>query len=132
MILTRIIPEKLQESDLERLEKNIASVELFYHDGQQDERLRKNSEFHSILAEIAGNVMIIFLLKLIFDMYFSFIDKVQPSEEMIKQNFANHRAIVDALREKDFLKAGEACIQDIRKNYLGIYGQSRQHALLGV
>lgn len=132
VVVTRLIPEKLQESDLEKLEKNIDSAESHYLSGRQDERLSKNREFHFILAEITGNVMIIFLSKIVIDMYFYFIDKVQPSEEMIKQNFANHRAIVDALREKDFSKAAEACIHDMRQSYVGIYGQSRQQALLGI
>jgi GntR family transcriptional repressor for pyruvate dehydrogenase complex len=131
VVLTRLIPEKLKEEDLEKLGRNIASAESHYLSGDQDERLSDNCEFHLILAEITGNVMIIFLLKIVLDMFFSFIDKVQPSENMIKENFANHKAIADALREKNFPKAGEACLHDIRQSYAGIYEQSRQRALLG-
>lgn len=130
-ILTRLIPERLKEEDLERLDRNIVSAESHDLAGDQDERLSDNCEFHLILAGITGNVMIIFLLRIVLDMFFSFIDKVQPSEEMIRENFANHRAIVDALREGNFPKAAEACIHDIQKSYAGIYERSRQRALLG-
>lgn len=130
IILTRLIAGKVTEDSLARLEGNIARAEEYFKGNRSQERLAANFEFHIIIAEMTGNILIVFLLKIILDLIFSFIEDVQPSVLMMEDTIMEHKAMVAALRQGDLPLAGDICLRHITVVSKRIIEKSKQQSML--
>jgi len=128
-ILTRLIAGKVTQDSLVRLEENIARAEEHFKGNRSPERLAANFEFHVIIAQMTGNILIVFLLKIILDLIFSFIEEVQPSILMMEDTIMEHKAMLAALRQGDLLLAGDICLRHIKVVSKRIIEKSKRQSM---
>nr|BFE56058.1 FadR/GntR family transcriptional regulator [Dactylosporangium thailandense] len=64
--------------------------------------------FHALLYEGCGNELVLQLIGMFWDVYHEVQGLLAPPEDRIAQTVANHRRIVDALRDRDPEAAREA------------------------
>jgi GntR family transcriptional repressor for pyruvate dehydrogenase complex len=130
IILSKSIPSKMDDEDFWRLENNIAAAESHFKENRGRERLFANFEFHTMIAEMTGNPIIIIMHKLIVDLSFYFFENVEPSVPMIQKTFEDHKKIVELLKQGEFEKASHVCSRHIREVSARIVEKSKQQSLL--
>lgn len=130
IILRKSIPSKMDDKDFWRLENNIAAAESHFKENRNRERLLANFEFHTMIAEMTGNPIIILMHKLIVDLSFYFFENVKPSVSMIQKTFEDHKEIVDLLKQGEFEKASYICSRHIQEVSARIVEKSKQQSLL--
>lgn len=131
-ILTRLLEGRIDDGFLKKLEQNIAQTEEFYRNEKSEERLASNYRFHMILAEQTGNMIVVFLLKIVCELIFAFIEDVVPSVLMIEETFKAHKEITLALSQGDLPRAGEVCFQHILVVGQRIVEKSKRQSLLEI
>jgi GntR family transcriptional repressor for pyruvate dehydrogenase complex len=115
MIIRELIPEKLTDLHLEKLEENQKKAWDAYKNKQKDQRLADNFSFHSFLAEICGNPIIMMMHKIIVNLSFHFFKNVEPSDQMIEKTFQYHYQIIEKLKEKNFTEASRISSEHINE-----------------
>lgn len=130
VVVTRLISGRIDETFLAALDENIAQTEAFWREGKKLERLENNFRFHMMIAEQTGNRIIPFLLKIVSELIFAFIEDVEPSTQMIEETILAHKAIAFALKNGDLLRAGEVCVEHIKLVTKRIVEKSKQQSLL--
>jgi DNA-binding FadR family transcriptional regulator len=130
IIFTKLIPAKISEKDLANLENNIATAETYHKDNEEIKRLQTNFRFHSMIAEISANPLIILMHKLIMDLLFGFFENVRASETMALKSLHYHKTMVDLLRLHEFDEAKKACSHHIEEVIELIARKSKQQSLL--
>jgi len=90
IILSKSIPSKMDDEDFMRLEKTIATAKSHFKQNRNRERLLANFEFHTAIAEMTENPIIILMHKLIVDLSIYFFENVEPSVPMIQKTFEDH------------------------------------------
>lgn len=130
IIVRRLIPSKIKKKDFDRLQENVAEAEQKFKENKERERLLENFRFHTILAEITDNPIIILMHKLIVDLSLSFFENVKPSNAMIQKTIGYHREVVALLKEKQFEKASEMCSHHIQEVSKRIVEKSKKQSLL--
>jgi len=131
MILARLIPLKKSDGDFSNLEKNITAAESHYRNKRNEERLNANFEFHTKLAEMTENPVIILMHKIITDLLLQFFKNVKPSSTMIEKTFINHREMVELLKKSEFSTAATLCSRNIREVHERIAEKSKRQSLIG-
>ena len=129
-ILSELIPSKISRKDCDRLTRNIDSAEAYFLENESNKRLRTNFGFHTMLAEITENPIIILMHKVIVDMSIHFFENVEASVPMIKRTFKQHRQIVELLQQRKFAEAGNSCFQHIEDVSATIVEKSKKQSLL--
>jgi GntR family transcriptional repressor for pyruvate dehydrogenase complex len=129
-ILSEMIPSKMTPEDCDRLARNIDEAEAHFKNNESSERLRTNFEFHTLLAELTKNPIIILMHKIIVDLSASFFENVVATAPMVEKTLGQHRKIVALLRDKDFEGAGRTCFQHIQDVSATIVEKSKQQSLL--
>ena len=129
-ILTQLIPEKITPEDCDRLYGNIETAEAFFRGNDSSKRLHTNFEFHTELAKITRNPVMILMHKVIVDLSSHFFENVEASPSMVERTFAQHKEIVDLLKDGRFLEAGEVCFKHIEDVSATIVDKSKQQSLL--
>ncbi len=129
-ILSEMIPSKITKEDCQQLAENIDRAEAHFLENESNERLRTNFGFHTMLAEITENPIIILMHKVIVDLSISFFENVEASVPMIKRTFDQHRQIVELLQQKKFEEAGNFCFQHIEDVSATIVEKSKKQSLL--
>jgi len=129
-IIARLIPLKKKDVDFSELEDNIALAEEHYRNKKDEERLKTNFYFHTKLAEMTGNPVIILMHKIITDLLLQFFKKVEPSASMIEKTFANHKEVVELLKRKDFIAAAGHCARDIGEVHKRIAEKSKKQSMI--
>ncbi len=112
--LTRMMPAKLGEDEILRLEKTVDKAEAHYRNGEQKERLLTNFQFHTLIVEMTRNPILVLMHKLIVDLSFAFFESVKPTPPMIENTIEGHRKIVFLLKEGRFDEAGSLCREHIQ------------------
>lgn len=130
IILSKSIPSKMDDKDFLRLENTIATAKSHFKENRSRERLLANFEFHTMIAEMTGNPIIILMHKLIVDLSFYFFENVEPSVPMIQKTFEDHNKIVKLLKQGEFKKASYICSQHIQEVSARIVEKSKQQSLL--
>ena len=129
-ILSELIPSKITEKDCERLVKNIDMAEAHFSKNENNKRLRTNFGFHTMLADITENPIVILMHKVIVDLSVHFFENVEASVPMVKRTLDQHRQIVDLLKQSEFEEAGTVCFQHIEDVSSTIIEKSKQQSLL--
>jgi len=129
-ILSELIPSKITEKDCERLVKNIDMAGAQFLKNENSERLRTNFGFHTMLAGITDNPIVILMHKVIVDLSIEFFENVEASVPMVKKTLDQHRKIVDLLKQSKFEEAGKICFQHIVDVSSTIIEKSKQQSLI--
>ena len=129
-ILRELIPSKITEKDCERLVKNIDMAEAQFLKNENSERLRTNFGFHTMLAGITDNPIVILMHKVIVDLSTEFFENVEASVPMVKKTLDQHRKIVELLKQSKFEEAGKICFQHIVDVSSTIIEKSKQQSLI--
>ncbi len=128
IIMTKLIPSKIQAENFVRLEKNISITAENIEKKRYLERHVCNFEFHAMIAEITENPIIILTHKLILSLMFDFYKNVNPTELMVQQGTKEHKMIVEFMKNADFQKASELSTEHIRKSSALISKKSKQQS----
>jgi len=129
-ILREMIPAKITPEDCDRLDRNIDRAEAHFKKNESSERLHANFEFHTLLAELTKNPIVILMHRIIVDLSTSFFENVVATPPMVEKTLGQHRRIVALLRENDFEGAGQTCFQHIQDASANIVEKSKQQSLL--
>ncbi len=129
-ILSEMIPSKITKKDCQRLAENVDRAEAHFLENESSKRLRTNFGFHTMLAEITENPIIILMHKVIVDLSVSFFENVEATEPMVKKTLGQHRQILDLLEQGEFEEAGKVCFQHIQDVSATIVEKSKQQSLL--
>jgi len=130
ILLRELIPSRMKKEYLDRMEATIVAAELHFKNRRNKERLLANFEFHTRMAEISGNPIIILMHKLIVNLSIYFFENVEPSVPMIKKTFEYHKKIVELLRRGEFESAADVCSLQIKEVSARIVEKSKQQSLL--
>lgn len=129
-ILTELIPDKITPEDCDRLYVNIQEAEAYFETRESSKRLRSNFGFHTELAKITQNPVMILMHKVIVDLSSHFFENVEATPTMVKGTLAQHKEIADLLKEGSFQEAGEVCFKHIEQVSATIVDKSKQQSLL--
>jgi DNA-binding FadR family transcriptional regulator len=129
-ILTALIPGKITPEDCDRLYRNIEEAEEFYKNRNSLERLHTNFGFHTELAKITQNPVMILMHRVIVDLSSHFFENVEAAPAMVERTLAQHKEIVDLLKDGRFQEAGEVCFKHIEDVSENIVEKSKQQSLL--
>lgn len=128
--LEELMPPEIPEKDLKDLEENIRAAGSFYEHHENGKRLRANFEFHTLIAGLTGNPIIILMHKLIVDLSVRFFESVEPSPRMIEKTLEEHSQILEFLKQGRFQEAGWCCSRHIREVSRRIIEKSKNQSLL--
>ncbi|MBW1779801.1 MAG: FadR family transcriptional regulator [Deltaproteobacteria bacterium] len=129
-IVSEVIPSKITQEDCEQLTENIDRAEAHFLKNETNQRLRTNFGFHTMLAELTENPIIILMHKVIVDLSVSFFDNVEATVPMVKKTLGQHRQMVALLKEKAFDEAAQTCFQHIEEVSATIVEKSKKQSLL--
>jgi len=104
-ILSRMDNWKIDKARLDDLENNVTNAEALFRKRKIKERIHANFEFHTIIAEMTQNPILIFIHKIIIRMISNFYEQVRPSNLMVERTIIEHKKIVEFLRKKQFEQA---------------------------
>jgi DNA-binding FadR family transcriptional regulator len=130
IIVTRLIPSSDNQDCIKRMEDTILEAEIHLKQGNAEKRLQSNIQFHSILSEMTKNSLIILMHKIVLNMLHDFFKHVTASESMASQTIQTHRQIVMALKNNDFKRANELCVEHIYGIDKLITDKSKEQSLL--
>jgi len=129
-MLSEMIPSKITKENCQRLVQNVDKAEAHFVNDEKDKRLRANFRFHSMLAEITENPVVILMHKIIVDLSSYFFENVEASTPMVKKTLEQHRQIVDHLQQGEFEEAGKVCFEHIEDVSATIIEKSKKQSLL--
>ena len=129
-ILVELIPSKIGPEDCDRLSRNIDRAEAHFRNRDSTRRLHTNFRFHTELAQLTDNPVIILMHKVIVNLSSHFFENVEATTPMVERTFAQHREIVELLRQGRFQEAGEVCFKHIGDVSKTIVEKSKQQSLL--
>jgi DNA-binding FadR family transcriptional regulator len=131
VIIQKLIVSKMRDEDLARLESQIEKAKVYFKENKHQDRILANFQFHTILAEITKNPIIIFMHKSITSLLYNFVESVQPSHSLVERTFQYHQKILAFLRQRDFQKASKVCVKHIYEVSQRIVDKSKEQSLLG-
>ena len=129
-ILVELIPSKITPEDCDRLAQNIDLAEAHFQNRDSIKRLHTNFGFHTTLAQITENPVIILMHKVIVDLSSHYFENVEATIPMVERTFFQHREIVELLRKGQFQESGEVCFHHIADVSKTIVEKSKQQSLL--
>ncbi len=131
VIINKMIISKIKDEDLTKLENQIDKAESFFRENKQQERIQANFEFHTLLAEITKNPIIILIHKCIIGLLRDFVESVQPSQNLVERTLQYHRKILSYLKQGDFQNASAVCVEHIYEISQRFAEKSKEQSLLG-
>ena len=129
--LRRLLPSKIKAVDLKKLENVIASGDERFKDVNAKKGVLDYIDFHSVLAEMTGNPIIILMNKLIHRLLLQFFENVESSIPMTESNLKDHKTIARLVREGKFEAAGRVSAKHIDKVGKQMEEKAKQQSLLG-
>ncbi len=105
IIITRLIDCSDSEKYFNRMEETIADAEKYLKEGNEDKRLAANIKFHTIIAEMTNNSLIILMHKITLNMLYGFFVRVKPSKSLGKSTIQHHKEIVKHLKNGQYAQA---------------------------
>lgn len=129
-ILRELVPSKVTPEYCDRLDRNVDEAETHFLAKDNHSRLRTNFGFHTLLAELTENPIIILMHKVIVDLSISFFDNVEATPAMVKKTLEHHRKIASYLRKGELESAAEICFEHIEKVSATIVEKSKKQSLL--
>lgn len=101
----------ITKENLSALESNIIACEQFRNDGMglsKEEWIEKLRIFHILLAGLSKNRLYKYLVISLMDLYTAYTKKIEPPRTEYARHTAQHRAIYEAIKAKDFKRAQKA------------------------
>ena len=129
-IIVELIPSRITPEDCEKLVQNIDRAKAHFRNHDSAQRLHSNFGFHTTLARISENPVIILMHKVIVDLSSQFFENVEATPSMVERTFSQHLEIVDLLKKGQFQEAGEVCFRHIAQVSETIVERSKQQSLL--
>jgi len=129
-ILGKLISSNNHDGNFKKLDESIVEAKKHFKNHKNRDRLRANFRFHSIIAEMTKNPIIIFMHKLIVDFSFYFFENVEPSISMIEKTFIDHEKIVELLKQGEFENASNVCSTHIKDVSAQIMEKSKKQSLI--
>jgi len=129
-ILGKLIPSTIHNGALKKLDESIVEAKRHFRNHKNKDRLLANFRFHSIIAEMTKNPIIIFMHKLIVDFSFDFFENVEPSISMIEKTFTDHEKIAELLKQGEFENASNVCSAHIKDVSAQIMKKSKKQSLI--
>lgn len=116
--LVRPACRRITAAEVQRLKDNVAEAERLHEQGRFDERIDKNFEFHSMLAEATRNAVAVMVVRGMSDALRSLIHQV--GSELSPNFFAHRRELIRALELRDEEAAARktaAIVKETEKTY---------------
>ena len=107
IIITRLIDTSDSEKYFNRMEETIVEAERYLKEDDEEQRLAENIKFHTIIAEMTNNPLIILMHKITLNMLYGFFVRVKPSRSLGKKTIQYHREIVECLKKGNYIKASQ-------------------------
>jgi len=129
-IFRRLIPSKIKKEDFVKLENNIAAAEAYRKDQKTDKWILPDFGFHTALAEITDNPIIILVNKLIHDLLLQFLENIKGSVPTAEETVEVHKKIVELMKKRKFEEASKVCVKHIKDMGVQIAEKSKEQSLL--
>ena len=130
-VLRRMIQSRLSAEDAARLEQTIAAAEASLKNNGTRKRVLDYFDFHTLLAEMTRNPIIILMNKLIHGLLLQFFEDVEASVPMSKETLRDHKEIAKALLGGKFEEASRISTSHIDHVSRQIAEKSKEKSLLG-
>lgn len=105
IIIIRLIDWTNSERYFKRMEKTITDAEEYLKNGEQEKRVAVNVKFHTIIAEMTNNSLIILMHKITLNMLYGFISRVKPSKLQGENTIRQHKEIMKYLKNGQYSQA---------------------------
>jgi DNA-binding FadR family transcriptional regulator len=115
IIITRLIDCTDSEKYFDRMEETIRNAEKYLIARDQKKRLAENIKFHTIIAEMTNNSLIILMHKITLNMLYGFIARVRPSLAHGKKTIQNHKKMVEYLKKGQYIQAAQVNTRHIKE-----------------
>ena len=130
IIITRLIDYTGCEKYFERMEETIRDAEKFLKEGDKEKRLIANIKFHTIIAEMTNNPLIILMHKITLNMLYGFIVRVKPSKSHGEKTIQHHKNIMACLKKGQYAQACQINTQHIKEAGKVISLKSKEQTLI--
>ena len=107
-----IIVGKVTKEHIQELRACIAKSEDMFRLGRDEERIQENFRFHTLLASMTQNPVIIINIATITDLMSYFLIRIKPTKQITRNTIEAHARIVDLLEAGDF----EGCKEENRRH----------------
>lgn len=115
IIITRLIDCSDSEKYFARMEETIADAEKYLNEGDIEKRLAANIKFHTIIAEMTNNSLIILMHKITLNMLYGFIVRVEPSPLHGEKTIQHHKQIIKYLKNGQYVQASQVNTMHIKE-----------------
>ena len=115
VIITRLIDFTDSEKYFIRMEETIVRAEKYLKEGDQEKRVVENIKFHTIIAEMTNNSLIILMHKITLNMLYGFIVRVKPSKLHGERTIQHHKEIVKCLKKRQYIEASQINSKHIKE-----------------
>lgn len=105
IIITRLIDFSDCEKHFNRMKETIVKAEEYLKEGNEGKRLVENIKFHTIIAEMTNNSLIILMHKITLNMLYGFFVRVKPSSSLGKKTIQYHKEVIALLRKGHYVEA---------------------------
>ena len=112
--LIPILVEKLTPKDIDSIRNSFRAHSDLSHPDSRRMLMIRDASFHMTVARFAGHQVISDLLEKVFERIYLKYRAEYLGEERIQGVFKQHRAILDALQQKDVKKAAEVTREHLR------------------
>ena len=129
-VIRRLLPSRLTEEHIAQLLRSIGAAEDALKDKAKKKRALDYFHFHSMLAEITKNPLVILMNRLIHRLLLQYFQDVEASVPMSKEILEDHKRIVELLGQGNFEEAGRLSTEHISKGGRQMAEKSKQQSLL--
>jgi len=113
--------KRISDRDLDVLGENISEARAFYAENKVNERLSSNLEFHTLISQASGNVVLEINMRAILSILYYYLKVMTITPHMIEHTLARHEEILLRLREKQVEEAvalNQDHIQEVSKRLI--------------
>lgn len=110
--LVRAACERLSNTQIDELEVNVNAAELAHREGNYEERIRLNVEFHNLLAQGTGNAVAAIVVRGLSEAWRALIKEV--GSDQVAGSVTYRRELLTALRKRDEDDAAKAMAKILR------------------
>lgn len=107
IIITRLINTTDNDSYFARMEETIVDAQRYLEQGEVEKRVAANCKFHTIIAEMTNNSLIMLMHKITLNMLYGFISRVKASKSHGVKAIESHKKIIECLRKGEYVQASQ-------------------------
>ncbi|MEW6665037.1 MAG: FadR/GntR family transcriptional regulator [Thermodesulfobacteriota bacterium] len=114
-IIIDIVGKKATKKDFEGLRKTADKAERYYREGKELDKIFQNFNFHSQLAQMAGNPLLADALSAIFELQSYMLVKIKPNLRITQGTFDAHRKMIELIEAGKVDLAKDVNMRHIRE-----------------